>query len=1198
MRGDWYQVSLISLGLILTAFFAVFFYRELAPEYKVYQKRYEELERFRTSYTHEPMPPFEFGVKQILLESQKNGPPIIDRCTSCHVALQFSHFSPTQIARDANGNIVQNKDGIPVQEPNPDYVWGKLDEKIASLQKESKTNEAEKLKALKTVVAGDHVYNATKALQAHPLIGRETRPFEYHPIDEYGCTSCHNGNGRGLTVEKAHGPVFDEDYEAEFIGAKPSFTEFDPANDPVFSRVFNDKPGHELLFQTTPLYVGALLQANCVQCHLSSLGELEKAVQKTDGLLRRHSSKEDAQAFIALSQLENNINDIGAILKVVPSEIDVLTQNFHQGKELYIAEACYACHRISGFARGGVGPELTNAGSSYPWYLKQKIVWPQGDLKTSTMPNFRLDHVDLEDLVTFLLAQHGRGQTSSESAYKADILEWEAGRKMPWEKPINPGRLHDLRYSMTVFATEGCASCHRLKGFKSNVGFKVEADKNTKPDFNTLYNEHVWFSKLFPESIVGSDIVKAIDNNKSEIDKRIIDGVRDDGILEEIETNHPGIIESFYSQFAYAARAKNDFYKQSAAQTQSPTEKMAIEQEGMAWKERVHRLLMMYIQEYGLGRLIGPRPNWSGIYRSDEWLIEHFRKPSQHIPHSIMPVMPFDDTKFYALTYMLDTLAKQNRDAVREIWDNKGFDPALAYSIHCSQCHGEYLYGNGPVSEWIYPIPKNLRNADFLRNFTKDNLVNSIMHGVVGTPMPPWGEVASGKERAFEPPVLKENEIKQLVDWIYSSLLGGAAIRSYTDVPKWQYTPEDVIKEMEREGGKLTPGSPAQYIQFYEAPVQDHSFGIPLEANRYYASLVPTVMKADENVTKIFAKIPNPVPGPETNLYYIKKEYYTHENLLQGQQFFELNCAVCHGKEADGMGYRAGSMYDAKPRMLINLNWIDSRDDLRLLRSIKYGVPGTSMTPWGDLTTSLQRLQLVMYIRSLSMSQIQRDQLFDAIYAVFDEADQTIETARSSEYKQVNELRESLKKAIQKRKSLDLQIEHGTAKPEEAIAYYQEELKLNRSLKQQEQLDEILVKLKDAVKQESQIYQRLGISLIAKSLDGQSFNNFLKLIKDNNVKFSFEEKLQVSVDPKMQEETHKIEAELIQSLQSQIESAQKEKKIFEGTVESEDAKKQLEKMNTELKANIKLKNDMITGFEESSELRKKQLELYNNTFKE
>src|SRR5262249_1003477 len=154
--------------------------------------------------------------------------------------------------------------------------------------------------------------------------------------------------------------------------------------------------------------------------------------------------------------------------------------------------------------------------------------------------------------------------------------------------------------------------------------------------------------------------------------------------------------------------------------------------------ERVHRVLMMFIQQYGLGRLIGPRPNWSGIYRSDEWLMEHFRNPAAHVPRSIMPVMPFDDTKFYALTHMLDVLAPRIRDAVRQLWENRGFNPAEAYEVHCSQCHGRSLGGNGPVAQWIYPLPKNLHNPDFLRNLTKERAIYSIVHGIKGTPMPPW----------------------------------------------------------------------------------------------------------------------------------------------------------------------------------------------------------------------------------------------------------------------------------------------------------------------------------------------------------------------------------------------------------------------------------------------------------------------------
>ncbi len=124
------------------------------------------------------------------------------------------------------------------------------------------------------------------------------------------------------------------------------------------------------------------------------------------------------------------------------------------------------------------------------------------------------------------------------------------------------------------------------------------------------------------------------------------------------------------------------------------------EEELLQWKVRVRNVMMVFIQEYGLGRLICPRPNWSGVYRTDEWLMEHFRNPSSLVPRSLMPVFPFDDTKFYALTYMLDVLGIRNRDADRKVWDQRGFNPAQAFHVYCSQCHGDFRQGNGPVAEW------------------------------------------------------------------------------------------------------------------------------------------------------------------------------------------------------------------------------------------------------------------------------------------------------------------------------------------------------------------------------------------------------------------------------------------------------------------------------------------------------------------
>jgi len=1330
MRGTLYQISLIFLGVLLSILFGVFFLRELFPEYKKYQNLYVEMERFRSSYTGEPPPLFEEGIKQIVLENPAGGPPTIDRCTSCHVALEFSHFSPTQIAKDVNGNTLYDTEGNPKLEPNENYIWKKLDEKIADLIDQGKTSEAKEYQRLKTVHVGEHIYEAAKVLVAHPLIGRETRPFETHPIQTYGCTSCHSGNGQGLVTDRAHGPVFDGQYEEQFMGPEPVFLERDFDNDPQFAYVFNHKPGHRLLFQTNPLYVGDLIQAKCMICHETSRGtfddagrqtrvvagrraEQSKAMRKSfenekkalesllklkvwmqengykqvvqhlremsadyslpkqemkevnaqlDYVLRASGgpdvdekrnvlkaineaivgmlgSKDLAQAFYktlepTLESSEAKINDFieknrgnekatgslfekakavqkdrkamffvdeaettivkttnnEKVLSAIQSNIDTLTKDFSQGKSLYFSQACYACHRITGLARGGVGPELTYAGESYPWFLKESIVWPQADLKTSTMPNFRLDHKELEDLVTFLLGQHGRGKAISETDYRQAVSEWEAGAKRPWEMPVNPGLLHDLRFSMTVFASEGCAACHRLKGFDSNVGFRLEKEN---PDFPALFEERQWFQNLIPEGSLGSEIVRAVDNNKKEIDQRIVDGIRNNGLLEEINEKFPGLVESFYSNFAYASRAKNAAYRELANQTKDPIKKEQILKELDEWKARIHRLLMVYVQEYGLGRLIGPRPNWSGIYRSDEWLIEHFRKPTSHIAHSIMPVMPFDDSKFYALTYMLDVLGVRNRDSIRKIWDTFGFDPQLAYNILCSQCHGEYLHGNGPVSEWIYPIPKNLRNADFLSNYTRQNIINSIVHGVSGTPMPPWGEVAKDKPTADGKPVLTESEINQLVDWLFASLLGVPALPDEEKIQKWQYGPEDVLEELQKEGDRLQPGEPPHFLELRE-PKPDMEEA-KLSENPLLAALDPVIQQqpADhQGGQQIFDRRANLI-GPEKYDYYIKDRFYTEANIRAGQHLFVLNCSPCHGIEADGQGFRAGTMYDAKPRMLTNLHWIDTRDDLRLLRSIKYGVTGTSMTPWGDQTSALQRLQLVIFIRTLSLEQQERDALFNQLYRTFDVAEQILNKARIEEYTIINTLKEKLSETNERRLQLLAKAEEGQVPAAQAIPLYQQELQLEHQLKQHEDADQFLLELKDLVAQEKQIYQTLGVTLIRTTIKGTAFEQFLKVLKLNSNNYAIVKKrLCATFDEKKEEQAQQIIEQFITETNALIQQKEKEKTLLLAKLPSQERSEQIEKIESEIKSFENVRNTFASGKKEAAMLREKQKEAY------
>lgn len=1330
MRGNLYQLVLIALAILVTALFGVFLYRELTPEYKLYQNDYIALEKFRSTYTGEPPPPFQEGIKQIVLPNKNKGPDEIDRCISCHVALKFEHFSPTKIAYDVNGQIEYDAQGFPKKTPNENYIWAKLNEKIKSLrdpaankklEEEGKGSEvtkrlaqADTYEGLKTVEVDGHIYDVEIALQMHPLIGRETRPFELHPIEEYGCVSCHGGNGRGLTTEKAHGPVFDGTYEIEDMGPTPVFLEEDEKNAPRFSKVFNHKPGHTLLFQTTPILVGHLMEAKCVQCHNSSHGSIEQAYRTANQSIEQREHNigtiasaytEEINALISLVDLQNSINKQGfqntlasleskqsdsdlppeeqkkartqynllkksqtkpeqaelsihnALIKMVGSDsllnelskqlaaakgtknqvvqnfiaenkgdgslfakakaiasshvamqqiyatkrnfssllnnkpsinspIDHLTKDYQRGEELFISQACYACHRIEGLARGGIGPDLTEEGKKYPWFIKESIVWPQADLKTSTMPNFHLDHDELEDLTTFLLAQTGQRLYESPTAHKIAIAEWEAGKKRAWEEPLKPSQIHNLDDAMEIFATEGCASCHRLKGFQSNVGFVVEKDKNVS--YATLHQEKEWFSKLFPEDVSGSNIVQTIETHKDEINKRIADNVRSNSLLEKLQAKDPQSVAQFYSNFKYAFRGKDSDFQ---------TKDATAEQEKKAWNDIVRKVMMIYVQEYGLGRVIGPRPNWSGVYRSDKWLMEHFFNPAAVVRRSIMPVMPFDTTKFYALTYMLDVLGMRNRDELRRLWEYEGFSPEKSYQTLCAQCHGEYLQGNGPVSEWIYPIPKNLRSADFLRNLTKEKAYESIVHGILGTPMPPWGETSKDKPMPDDHPVLTLSEIVQIVDWLFSSLPGGSVIKNSEEVPKWQYTPENAIEELKRERSQLKalPEKPEKAV----SPLSILSNS--QEIDNYYASLTPKVQvapKMGQEVADIFDEVPHSSADPTIkNYYYIKKKYYTPENLEKGKEFFEINCSICHGREADGSGNRASAMVEAKPRMLTNLAWLESKDDLRLLRSIKYGVPGTSMVAWGDQTTSLQRLQLVMFIRSLSDEAKTRDDLMSHIYDTFNSAQYTLEKYRIALSPQMTELEQKLKTTNQNLLTSQALAEQNKSSPEESVKLYQQKLTEEQSLKKLEDKDVQLQNIITQINNEKQTLVDLGLSIIAQQesdIDLKKFFQLIDLLK-GNYSIDNDTLAYKPVDPA---QLKALTNDLKEEVDKQIIQLNQQKFILTGKIASTKVNDEIQAIAARENSLKSLKNKISTFFIQTLESQKIQQELVEKFNKE
>jgi mono/diheme cytochrome c family protein len=78
------------------------------------------------------------------------------------------------------------------------------------------------------------------------------------------------------------------------------------------------------------------------------------------------------------------------------------------------------------------------------------------------------------------------------------------------------------------------------------------------------------------------------------------------------------------------------------------------------------------------------------------------------------------------------------------------------------------------------------------------------------------------------------------------------------------------------------------------------------------------------------------------------------------QQFAEL-CARCHGEKGQGNGTIAAYI-DPAPRDLTKTAFMKTKTRERLLASVRNGVPGTSMAPWGRVLGDEPSARLVDYV--------------------------------------------------------------------------------------------------------------------------------------------------------------------------------------------------------------------------------------------
>lgn len=292
--------------------------------------------------------------------------------------------------------------------------------------------------------------------------------LELHPIEKFGCTPCHGGDGVALTVDEGHGK---DKYWEEPLEPK-SFMD-SRCNKCHFEEIYTDN---------APIINKAkqiIVESGCHGCHeIQSFTDLPKTGPDLNHVTRKtnigwiYKWIFNPKEYLPHSRMpwmrlnEDETKAVTAYLNNISNDSDFqyVDSNYRggnvkRGERLIKSVGCQACHVIDGNeavreSRGlsyDRAPQLDWVGSKvnpewlYDWIKNPKHYWSE-----SSMPNLRLLNREAKDIVSYLMSKKN-----------PEIDYEEFGRQI--------GNLDDeelIAQGKALIILKGCHGCHEIEGME------------------------------------------------------------------------------------------------------------------------------------------------------------------------------------------------------------------------------------------------------------------------------------------------------------------------------------------------------------------------------------------------------------------------------------------------------------------------------------------------------------------------------------------------------------------------------------------------------------------------------------------------------------------------------------------------------------------------------------------------------------
>lgn len=365
---------------------------------------------------------------------------IVDRCQSCHVAADRKGFTDKLFPHPFRSH--PDVFFIPATTETPG-------ETVKEGKKEAKNGE--------TSATPPRVMNI----------------LAVHPVEKFGCTSCHRGQGfAASSVRDAHG-------EVEFVNMPLLRGEFAQATCLKCHQQETELKGAPVLNEGRRLAV----EYGCIGCHTIAQLTPEEADRQVAPDLRELRKKlispqwlvdwiENPRRFRPTTKMPHfyltrqQAEQIAAYLwqnaDPPPAGIEQPTSLppnvIAAGRKLFESVGCLACHSLSGKkGEGNFAPNLARVGEKMRYdYMVSWLMNPKNHQPNGRMPSLRLTRQEASNIAAYLTTQRSNVPTSQRSSVSLD-------------DPLK------ARQGKALIEHYGCFGCHPIKGMegRSKIGAEL-----------------------------------------------------------------------------------------------------------------------------------------------------------------------------------------------------------------------------------------------------------------------------------------------------------------------------------------------------------------------------------------------------------------------------------------------------------------------------------------------------------------------------------------------------------------------------------------------------------------------------------------------------------------------------------------------------------------------------------------------------